>query len=96
MNALLAVVAILGVSASGPLMAATTAPALAIAFWRNAAASAVTAEAASAASLEVTGRVVESGSSHSLTVGEKTFATARKSDIARGLVDWIADWLGRA
>ncbi|MEG9226702.1 DMT family transporter [Aeromicrobium sp. Sec7.5] len=43
MNALLAAVAILGVSASGPLMAATTAPALAIAFWRNAAASAVLA-----------------------------------------------------
>lgn len=40
-----------------------------------AAASAVTAQAASAAALEVTGRVVESGSSHSLTVGEKTFAT---------------------
>ena len=33
---LLAVIAVLGVSASGPLMAATTAPALAIAFWRNA------------------------------------------------------------
>jgi phosphopantothenoylcysteine decarboxylase/phosphopantothenate--cysteine ligase len=28
--------------------------------------------------------------------GEKTFATARKADIARGLVDWIADWLARA
>ncbi|MCZ8114711.1 bifunctional phosphopantothenoylcysteine decarboxylase/phosphopantothenate--cysteine ligase CoaBC [Silanimonas sp.] len=28
--------------------------------------------------------------------GEKTFATARKSDIARGLVEWIADWLARA
>ncbi|WP_290514846.1 DMT family transporter [Aeromicrobium sp.] len=37
MNAFLAVVAILGVSASGPLMAGTAAPALAIAFWRNAA-----------------------------------------------------------
>lgn len=32
----LAVVGILGVSASGPIMAATAAPALAIAFWRNA------------------------------------------------------------
>ncbi|GAA1738125.1 DMT family transporter [Aeromicrobium alkaliterrae] len=42
-NALLAVVAICGVSASGPLMAATAAPALAIAFWRNAAASVVLA-----------------------------------------------------
>ena len=42
-NALLAAVAVLGVSASGPLMAATTAPALAIAFWRNAAALAVLA-----------------------------------------------------
>ena len=41
MNALLAVVALLGVSSSGPLMAATHAPALAIAFWRNAASSAV-------------------------------------------------------
>ncbi|EFQ82627.1 putative membrane protein [Aeromicrobium marinum DSM 15272] len=41
MNALLALVAVLGVSASGPLMAATQAPALAIAFWRNAAASVV-------------------------------------------------------
>ena len=37
MNALLAVIAVLGVSASGPLMAGTAAPALAIAFWRNAA-----------------------------------------------------------
>lgn len=27
--------------------------------------------------------------------GEKTFATARKADIARGLVDWIADRLGQ-
>jgi drug/metabolite transporter (DMT)-like permease len=35
-NAFLAIVAILGVSASGPLMAGTAAPALAIAFWRNA------------------------------------------------------------
>ncbi|RAN71393.1 hypothetical protein B5P43_33770 [Bacillus sp. SRB_336] len=33
---LLAVVGILGVSASGPIMAATAAPALTIAFWRNA------------------------------------------------------------
>lgn len=41
MNALLAAIAVLGVSASGPLMAATAAPALAIAFWRNAAAAAV-------------------------------------------------------
>ena len=36
MNLFLAVVAILGVSASGPLMAGTSAPALAIGFWRNA------------------------------------------------------------
>jgi drug/metabolite transporter (DMT)-like permease len=35
-NALLAVIAILGVSASGPLMAGAAAPALAIGFWRNA------------------------------------------------------------
>ena len=35
-NALLAIVAILGVSASGPLMAGASAPALAIGFWRNA------------------------------------------------------------
>jgi len=35
-NAFLAVVAILGVSASGPLMAGASAPALAIGFWRNA------------------------------------------------------------
>ena len=33
---LLALVGVAGVSASGPLMAATAAPALAIAFWRNA------------------------------------------------------------
>ncbi|MDD9350652.1 hypothetical protein, partial [Mumia sp.] len=32
----LAVIGVLGVSASGPIMAATAAPALAIAFWRNA------------------------------------------------------------
>lgn len=37
----LALIAVLGVSASGPLMAATTAPALAIAFWRNAAGAAL-------------------------------------------------------
>ncbi|MGH1562069.1 DMT family transporter [Mumia sp. DW29H23] len=36
MTVLLAVVAVLGVSLSGPLMAGTQAPALAIAFWRNA------------------------------------------------------------
>ncbi|MFD1826028.1 MULTISPECIES: DMT family transporter [Mumia] len=36
MNVLLATVAVLGVSLSGPLMAGTQAPALAIAFWRNA------------------------------------------------------------
>jgi drug/metabolite transporter (DMT)-like permease len=42
-NAFLAVVAMLGVSASGPLMAGTAAPALAIAFWRNAAGSLVLA-----------------------------------------------------
>lgn len=28
--------------------------------------------------------------------GERVFATAPKADIARGLVDWIADWLARA
>ncbi len=32
----LATIAILGVAASGPIMAATAAPAIAIAFWRNA------------------------------------------------------------
>lgn len=37
----LAVVGVLGVSASGPLMASIAAPALAIAFWRNALATAV-------------------------------------------------------
>ena len=36
MNIFLAAVGVLGVSASGPIMAATAAPALAIAFWRNA------------------------------------------------------------
>lgn len=36
MNLVLATIAILGVAASGPIMAATVAPALAIAFWRNA------------------------------------------------------------
>ncbi|WP_374999990.1 DMT family transporter [Aeromicrobium sp. CTD01-1L150] len=41
MNAFLAAVAVLGVSASAPLMASIAAPALAIAFWRNAAAVAV-------------------------------------------------------
>lgn len=45
-NALLAVIAVLGVSASAPLMAATPAPALAIAMWRNAAATAILAPAA--------------------------------------------------
>lgn len=28
--------------------------------------------------------------------GEKAFAAALKADLARGLVDWIADWLDRA
>lgn len=41
MTWVLAVVALLGVSASGPLMAATAAPVLVIAFWRNAAATVV-------------------------------------------------------
>lgn len=36
MNFVLAAFAVLGVAASGPIMAATAAPALAIAFWRNA------------------------------------------------------------
>ncbi|MFS0884257.1 DMT family transporter [Aeromicrobium sp. 179-A 4D2 NHS] len=36
MNVVLALVAVIGVSLSGPLMAATAAPVLAIAFWRNA------------------------------------------------------------
>ncbi|MFZ3452135.1 DMT family transporter [Arthrobacter sp. 7Tela_A1] len=36
MTFFLAVIGVLGVSASGPIMAATVAPALAIAFWRNA------------------------------------------------------------
>ena len=40
---MLAVVGVLGVSASGPLMASIAAPALAIAFWRNALATAVLA-----------------------------------------------------
>jgi drug/metabolite transporter (DMT)-like permease len=35
-DALLLLVAVIGISFSGPLMAATAAPALAIAFWRNA------------------------------------------------------------
>lgn len=46
MTPFLAVVAILGVSASGPLMAGTAAPAFAIAFWRNAGASALIAPVA--------------------------------------------------
>jgi drug/metabolite transporter (DMT)-like permease len=46
----LALLAVLGVSASGPLMAATAAPALAIAFWRNAMASAVLVPVAAATS----------------------------------------------
>lgn len=50
MNAFLVVVAVLGVSASGPLMASIAAPALAIAFWRNAAATAVLAPFAAARS----------------------------------------------
>lgn len=41
MDLALAVVGVLGVSASGPLMAGIAAPALAIAFWRNAMASVV-------------------------------------------------------
>jgi drug/metabolite transporter (DMT)-like permease len=45
-NLVLAAVAVLGVSASGPLMAATAAPALSIAFWRNALAAAALAPVA--------------------------------------------------
>lgn len=41
MTVILAAVAVLGVSLSGPLMAGTQAPALAIAFWRNALAEAI-------------------------------------------------------
>ncbi|KHL10795.1 threonine/homoserine efflux transporter RhtA [Mumia flava] len=48
MNVLLAVVGVLGVSLSGPLMAGTNAPALAIAFWRNAFAEAVLVPVAAA------------------------------------------------
>jgi drug/metabolite transporter (DMT)-like permease len=40
-DAMLIVIALMAVSTSGPLMAATAAPALAIAFWRNALAGAV-------------------------------------------------------
>lgn len=47
-NYVLAFVGVLGVSASGPLMAATQAPALAIAFWRNALASVALAPVAAA------------------------------------------------
>ncbi len=50
MTPLLAAVAVLGVSASGPLMAAAAAPAFAIAFWRNAAAAVLIAPVAAARS----------------------------------------------
>ena len=50
MTPFLAVVAVLGVSASGPLMAGTAAPAFAIAFWRNAAATILIAPVAVARS----------------------------------------------
>jgi len=46
MTVALVVLVVLGVSASGPLIAAITAPALAIVFWRNTAATAVLAPAA--------------------------------------------------
>ncbi|MBA3718737.1 MAG: DMT family transporter [Nocardioidaceae bacterium] len=46
MQWVLALVGVLGVSASGPLMAAIAAPALAIAFWRNGLAAAVLAPVA--------------------------------------------------
>lgn len=46
MNVLLAVLGVVGVSLSGPIMAATAAPALAIAFWRTALATAVLAPVA--------------------------------------------------
>jgi len=45
-NAFLAAVGVLGVSASGPLMAATAASAMAITFWRNALATALIAPTA--------------------------------------------------
>lgn len=48
MNVVLALVGVLGVSASGPLMAGIGAPALAIAFWRNLLAVAVLAPVAAA------------------------------------------------
>ena len=52
----LALVGVLGVSASGPLMAAIAAPALAIAFWRNGLAAAVLAPVAVTTSrTEITG-----------------------------------------
>ncbi|MGI8986576.1 MAG: hypothetical protein ACR2GM_07275 [Nocardioidaceae bacterium] len=46
MNAFLTAVGVLGVSASGPLMAATAASAMAITFWRNALATALIAPTA--------------------------------------------------
>ncbi|MGH3498855.1 MAG: DMT family transporter [Nocardioidaceae bacterium] len=49
MTALLALVGVLGVSSSGPLMAGTHAPALAIAWWRNALAAAALAPVAGVA-----------------------------------------------
>ena len=59
MTPFLAAVAVMGVSLSGPLMAAAAAPAFAIAFWRNAGASALIAPVALARSrteLSVLGR----------------------------------------
>ncbi len=50
MTPFLAIVAVLGVSASGPLMAGIAAPAFAIAFWRNAAATVLIAPVAVARS----------------------------------------------
>ncbi|MDN5855930.1 MAG: DMT family transporter [Actinomycetia bacterium] len=46
MNVLLAIIGVCGVSASGPLMAGANAPALTIAFWRNAMASGLLVPAA--------------------------------------------------
>ena len=51
-NVLLALIGVVGVSASGPLMAGANAPALTIAFWRNAMATALVVPVAAAARTE--------------------------------------------
>lgn len=80
MNLLLAVIGVIGVSASGPIMAAIEAPPLAIAFWRNA------LGAAAVAPFALTGRCA---GLRSLTGREALYSVAAGATLAAHFATWI-------